>query len=246
MTPPAIPPQPTPAPKKTSPLVWILGGLAVVFVLFGLMIAAGGYFAYRAIKNAGFDPDLMQRNPGLAMAKMVTAINPEVDVISTNESKGTITVKEKSTGKILVFRFDPDKKTMVITDEKGDEVRVSASGSGVEVKAPDGSMQLTGTNKAPAWVPVYPGSSPEGSMSIQNAEGSSTTFGFQIADPPSKVLEHYQTSLKSAGFTIQMTATSDGGGMISAEDQGKKRNLTVTVSKSGDETQVGIIALEKK
>jgi hypothetical protein len=248
----SMPPQPPspeqPMKKKTSPLVWILGGIAVIFVLGALAIGIGGFFVYRAVKNAGFDPDLMQKNPGLAMAKMVGALNPDTEVLSSDERKGTITVREKSTGKVITFRFDPDAKKMVILDDEGKKVEISASDSGAEVKSAEGSLKLGAAagNKTPAWVPVYPGSSPEGTMSVQSAEGESITYSFKTKDAPAKVFQHYQDALKAAGFKIPVTTTTQEGGMLSAEDETKKRSVVITVGTSDEGTQVGIMAAEKK
>ena len=114
--------------KKTSPLVWILGGVAVFFCVVLMTCGVFGYLAMRAVKNAGFDPDLMQRNPGLAMAKMAGALHPDLKVVSTDERNGIITMTEKSTGKIVKLKFDPDKKTMVVIGDDGKEVRISATG----------------------------------------------------------------------------------------------------------------------
>src|SRR5271155_4991551 len=83
--PPNMPPQQPPQANKTSPLVWILGGIAVLF--FGGMITCGvvGFMATRVLKNAGFDSDEMKRNPGIAMAKMVAALNKDLEIVSSND-----------------------------------------------------------------------------------------------------------------------------------------------------------------
>lgn len=250
--PPGLPPQGPGAPaKKTNPLVWILGGIAVL--LFGGMLTCGivGFLAVRAVKNAGFDPDLMKRNPGLAMAKMAAAVNPDLETVKTNERTGTITMREKSTGKIVTMKFDPDKKSLVVVGDDGKEVTFSASGDGkngaLTVQSSEGSMRIGATagNTAPAWVPVYPGSSPEGTMATQSKEGSSNTFTFKTSDAASKVLTYYQDQLKSAGFSINLVSSGDQGGMVQAEDSAKKRTIIVTVGTSGEGTQVSVMAVEK-
>jgi hypothetical protein len=250
--PPGMPPQGPGAPaKKTSPLVWILGGLAVL--MFGGMLMCGvvGFLAVRAVKNAGFDPDLMKRNPGLAMAKMAAAVNPNLETVRTNERAGTITMREKSTGKIITFRFDPDKKSLVVVGDDGKEVRFSASGEGkdgaVTVQSSEGTMRFGAAagNTAPAWVPVYPGSSPQGTMATQTKEGSSNTFTFKTSDAAGKVLTYYQDQLKSAGFKINLVSSGDQGGMVQAEDSDKKRTIIVTVGTSAEGTQASVMAVEK-
>jgi hypothetical protein len=246
-----LPPQaPAPPAKKISPLVWILGAVAVV--LCGIMITCGviGFFAVRAVKNAGFDPDLMRTNPGLAMTKMAATLHPDMEVVSTNERTGAITMREKSTGKIMTFKFDPDKKTMVMTTDDGKEVRVEASADGksVEVQSGDGKARFGAAagNAAPAWVPVYPGSTPEGTYSAQTGEGSQNTFTFKTKDAPAQVISYYQGQLKSAGYTVNLVSSGDQGGMVSAEDATTKRSMIVTVGSSDGGAQASVMAIEKK
>ena len=250
---PQYPQQQLPPGKKANVLVWILGGIAVL--LFGGMLTCGaiGYFVMHKVKQAGFDSDLMKSNPGLAMAKMAAAMSPNAEVVSTNDRAGTVTIRDKSTGKIVTMKFDPDKKTMVVVGEDGKEVSVKITGDGsnsggIEMQSSEGTMKFGASagNSAPAWVPVYPGSSPQGTFSSQTPEGDQHGFSFKTSDAATKVISYYQDQLKSAGFTVNLATTGDQGGMVSAEDSGKKRNIVVTVGTSGEGTQVGVMALEKK
>lgn len=244
-------PQGQPPAKKTSVWVWILGGIAIFLFAITLTCGVVAYMGVRMIKNAGFDSDLMKRNPGLAMAKMVTAMNPDYETVKTNDREGTIVVREKSTGKLVTMKFDPDSKKMVITNSDGKQASVSIDGSGanggVTLQSADGTVKFgNSTNNAPSWVPVYPGSSPQGTMSSTNAEGSQNTFRFESKDPAPKVLTFYSDSLKAAGFSINMTTTTDQGGVLQASDEGKKRTIIVTVGTSADGTETGVTSIEKK
>lgn len=245
--PPVVPGAPA---KKVSPLVWILGGLAVL--MFGGMLTCGviGFLAVRAVKNAGFDPDLMQRNPGLAMAKMAAALHPDLQTVSTNERAGTITMREKSTGKMVTFKFDTEKKTLVMTGDDGKTVNIGVTGDGnngaLTVQSAEGSMRFGAGGSVPSWVPTYPGSSPEGNYAAKNAQGEQNSFSFKTKDAPSKILTYYQDQLKSAGFGVTQTVTSDQGGMISAENNDKSRTVVVTVGTSSEGSQANVMAVEKK
>lgn len=245
------PPVPSGAPaKKISPLIWILGILAVI--LFGGMLTCGvvGFLAVRAVKNAGFDPQLMQRNPGLAMAKMAAALHPDLETVSTNDRTGTITMREKSTGKLSTFKFDPDKKTLVVTDDQGKQVSIGVTGDGqngaVTVQSPDGNVRFGGGGKIPGWVPVYPGTSPVANYSAQTKDGDQTGFTFKASDEPSKILAYFQDQLKSAGFNVAQVVSSDQGGMLSGENADKTKTVVVTLGKSSDGTQGNVMAVEKK
>jgi hypothetical protein len=244
-TPPANPQ----APKKTSVWIWILGGIAIFFCAIMLTCGVGAYMLYRGVKNAGFDSELMKTNPGLAMAKMVAATNRNLEVVSTNDRTGTIVVREKSTGKVMTYKFDPQTKRMVITADDGKQSSVTIDNNGVSAQSSDGSSVKYGAatgNDVPSWVPVYPGSSPQGTMSSTSPEGSQNTFTFKSKDPSTKIIAYYSDQLKSAGFTINMTTTTDQGGMVQASDDAKKHTITVIVGTSGDETSTAITAIEKK
>jgi hypothetical protein len=248
--PPPMPQGPGTPAKKTSPLVWILGGVVVLMCGVMMMCGVGAFLAYRAVKNAGFDPDLMQRNPGLAITKMAAALHPDYEVISTNDRTGKITMREKSTGKVMTFKFDPDRKTLVIADEDGKEVKITGgdSNGSLSISSSDGSVKMgagAAATKPPDWVPVYPGASTTGTFSAQGNEGSQNTFSFKTNDAPSKVVVFYQDQLKAAGFTVTQV-TTDQGGMITGEAADKRRTITVTVGSSGGGAQGSVLAVEKK
>jgi len=240
-----------PAPKKTSIWVWIIGGIAIFLFAITLTCGVIGYMGMRMIKQAGFDSDLMKANPGLAMAKMVTALNKNLEIVSTNDRTGTIVVRDKSTGKVTTMKFDPDTKKMVqiTTNEDGKQSTVSIDSNGVSAQSSDGSTVKYGSatgNDVPTWVPVYPGSSPQGTMSATSADGSQNTFTFKSKDASTKIISFYSDQLKAAGFTINMTTTTDQGGMVQATDEGKKHTISVIVGTSSDGTETAITAIEKK
>lgn len=249
MSSPMPPNMAAPAPKKTSVWVWILGGIAIFF--FAIMLTCGvvGYMGLRMIKQAGFDSELMKRNPGLAMAKMVTAMNKDYETVSTNDRTGTIVVREKSTGKVMTMKFDPDTKKMVIVTDDGKQSTVTIGNNGVSAQSADGSSVKFGAaagNDVPSWVPVYPGSSPQGTMSSTSAEGSQNTFTFKSPDPASKIIEFYSDKLKAAGYSIDMTTTTAQGGMVQASDADKKHTINVIIGSSNEGTETAITAIEKK
>lgn len=243
---------PLPPGKKSNILIWILGGIVALIVGVTAMCGLAGYFIMHKAKQAGFDSGLLTTNPAYAAAKMAATLNPDVDTVSTNDSSGTITVRDKKTGKTTTLKFDPDKKTMVVTDENGKEatVRVNTDGDkgSVEVQSADGNMKFgaSASGQMPGWMPVYPGSSPTGTFSTQTKEGSQSSFTFKTQDAPAKVMSYYQDQLKSGGFSINMATNTPQGGMVMAEDSGKTRSLMITASSSSEGTDVSLTAIEKK
>jgi hypothetical protein len=245
-------PQPPPGSSKTPVWVWVLVAAGVVIVLCLAAVGVGGYFLVKKVQQAGFDPTLMQKNPALALAKMAASLNPDYETISTDDATGTITVREKSTGKSVTLKFDADKKTLVVVDEDGKQSKIAVAGDdksgSVTVQSPEGTVKFGASagNNAPAWAPVYPGASTEGTLSTQTPDGNQNTFTFKTKDPADKVLAYYQDQLKSAGFSVNTIGAGSSGGMVQAEDKSKNRSLIITAGTSGDGTEGSVTAVEKK
>jgi hypothetical protein len=243
---------PLPPGKKPNILIWILGGIVVLMIGVTAMCGLAGFFIMHKAKQAGLDSGLLSSNPAYAVAKMAATMNPDVETVTTDDSSGTITVRDKKTGKSTTLKFDPDKKTMVVIDENGKQATVKVNTDGdkgtVEVQSADGNMKFGGAGSAqmPAWMPVYPGSSPSGTFSTQTKEGGQSSFTFKTQDAAAKVMSYYQEQLKSAGFSINMATNTPQGGMVMAEDSGKTRTLMITASSSSEGTDVSLTAIEKK
>jgi hypothetical protein len=257
---PPFPPQ-QPQKKKTSPIVWILAGCGSL-VLVGVVVAVlAGLFVWQKAKDAGLDPDLMERNPALAAAKMAVAVNPEVELVSVDEKKGTITIKEKKTGKTVTVTFEDaaeGKMTFKATDEKGEEAemtveasREGSSGS-MEFKSKEGTVRIgEGASAAavPSWLPSYPGSSPQATFSAESDSGKTQNYHFITSDSVDQVLRFYREQLEDAGFRVNMSTVTQNsrvsGGTVTAEDDGKRRTVLVSVIVSQQGTQVTVSAQSK-
>ncbi len=250
-TPGAAPSSPVPAPQKSSgskTLFWILGiVLAVIVVCFG-SCAVLGFYAMHKVKQAGFDSDLMKKNRGLATAKMAAAMNADVEIISSDDNSGTITVRDKKTGKVTTMKFDPQKKAMVITDDKGNTTSMTTTGEGsnasMEMKSSEGTVRIgANADKAPSWVPAYPGATPQNTFSATNNGEQSGSYAFTTSDSADKVISFYGDSLKSGGFEVSnLTSNSNGkvGGMVSGEDKTNKRTVVVSISTESDGTHANV------
>jgi len=211
-TPAAPPPTAAPAaPRKTSPIVWILLGLGVMVVLFIGAITVGGIFVVHKARQAGLDPALWERNPGIAVTKMLAAANPDAEIVSLDEHGGIVVVRDRKTGKTIRMNFADIKRGRMSFDS--DEGRVSLTA------AADGSMQL------PAWLPAYSGAREAGGISASGGNGDSGTYGFQTADPPAAVVSFYEAALKKAGFEIQQRIESGVATILTAQSANTAVNL---------------------
>lgn len=259
------PPQPPfqaqqPQKKKTSPIVWILVGCGGLVVVATIVVVAGGLFVWHKAKEAGFDPELMQRNPAFAAAKIAVSTNPELEMVSADEGKGTITIREKKTGKTVTVSFEDaadGKITFKAETDEGEvgelsvEAKPEGSGGTVELKSGEGTMKFGegAAGPTPSWLPSYPGATAQGFFAAQTNEGYSRNFHFTTEDSPEKVLQFYQEGLEAAGFKVnQNTLSQNGrvtGGTVTAEDDGKKRTALIAVTVSQQGTQV-VVSTQSK
>jgi len=239
-----------PPAKKSNVLLWVLGGCGTLVLLIIIAVVGLGMWGMHKAREAGLDPELMKKNPGLATARMTVAMNKDLELVSSDDSAGTIVVRDKKSGKTSTMKFDAEKKTMVIIDENGKQGTITASDSGMEMKGPDGSVKIgAGADKPPDWVPMYPGATPKSTFSATSGDEQTGSFGFVTSDAPEKVLSTYGDQLKSGGFKVSTTSnTTDGkvAGIVTAEDKDSKRTVMVTASADDKSTNVSVNFSAKK
>jgi hypothetical protein len=222
-------PLPPPLPKKISPLVWIVVGVFGFVVLAGIAMIAGGLFLAKQVSDAS-------GNPALAAAKILAMTNPDVEVVSSDDSRGTVTIREKSTGKVLTLDFNRIKEGKLSFEQDGKKVTVDSSSEGLDFKGDDGSSVRVGAQSnatLPSWLPAYPGAAMHGAFSLQGATESGAAVSFTTKDPAEKVSTFYQDVFKTAGLTTSVNLLSEGGktegGIITAESADKKRSAVVNM-----------------
>jgi hypothetical protein len=218
--------------RRTSPLVWILVVVLGLFVVGGILTMAGGLFLVHKAREAGVDPDLLRRNPGLAVGKMLAAVNPDVEVVKTDDGAGTITVRDKKTGKVVTLTFDEARKGNFKFEAHGDDGK-------------NATVEFNGASgKIPAEVPVYPGAKVEGTFSVTGdgggGTGSAYQYTFTTSDPPRQVMSFYHNKLEDAGMKLALTTNTADGGMLIGEDDARGETINVIVEKGSSEGTTAI------
>ncbi len=250
-TTPSMSPQMPPPPKQSGAkvLAWIFGGMAVLVLLFIVGGAGVGFFMMHRVKQHGVSPELMWKNPALATAKMVVLSNPDVQLVSSNDSAGTMVVRDKKSGKVMTLKFDAANKKMVVINDQGKTVTAALDSNAgtVKVESDEGTVKIgANADKAPSWVPVYPGSAPQNTISVSKEEKQSGTYVCVVKDDPAKVLGYYTDQLSAAGMKLTQTTSGDNaksGGVVSGEDNG--RSVIVTVSADTDGTHINVLYSDK-
>jgi hypothetical protein len=225
---------PMPAARKTSPLVWVLVIiLSLCFLGFASCAVFGLYVAHK-VKQAGIDPDLWRSNPGLAVGKIIAATNPNVEVVRSDDRAGTVTIRDKRTGKETTMTFDQarnGKFSITADDDHGGTATMQFGGA-------------ASTNDLPSWVPKYPGSEGTSTFALKGsgADGSDGgSFTFTTPDSAEKVMQFYRDKVQDLGLKVKMSSTTGDTSMIVATEDGDRRSLTVIIgSHPGSSTSASI------
>jgi hypothetical protein len=261
-TPIGMPPQqqfPPPPQKKSNTLTYVLVGCGTFVILGVIAVIAGGYFVFNKAKEAGLDPELMQKQPALATAKMMVAMNPDIELVSVDEAKGLITVKDKNTGETVTINLKEAREGKVTFGKDGeDEVGVEAEGdededsASLEVKTKEGTAKFgrgASAEGLPDWFPVYPGAAVQGNYSSHGKDGYTGGYQFTTQDSVDSVVKFYEAGLKQAGLKVTTNLVQqDGkvtGGMATGEDQATKRTAFINAAIGDAGTQVSVVLTSK-
>ena len=236
---PAAPVVPATA-QKTSALVWVLAGCGGLIVIAALIFGVIAYKARQFVTSA-------QRNPAYATARLMVAANPDLEIVSTDESHGTMTVHNKKTNETVTVNLQDAAKGKFVFEQNGKKAEINAQANGdqgsFEIKSSEGSVKFGTDTKMPDWVPPYPGATPKG-FSAQGPKGLGGTFGFTTNDSIEQVVRFYEDALKKAGMKVSTNSMQQDGktglSIVSGEDTANKRKAMVTATPSQGATGVSI------
>ena len=249
--PPGAPPQP-PVKKGLGPLGWILigcGGLIVVGgLIFGGLMMAGGYFVKKKAEE-------FEKNPAFAAAKLAVQVNPDLEIVSEDEDKATLTIRNKKTGEVATFSAEDIKEGRITfkTDEGSATFDASAEEGGIKVTTDKGETTTLGGTSAqnlPSWLPAYPGGTVQGGYDTTNAEGHTAAFTVTTKDPVSQVLDFYEARLKEAGLKVDKSTYSTNnqisGGAVTATSEDQKRTANVMVAPADGGGTSAVVTFQDK
>lgn len=222
---------PLPGPRKTSPIVWVLVVILGIFVLGGLAVGGFTLFVVHKVRQAGISPDLWQRNPAAATARALAIANPDIEIVGQNDGSGTVTVRDRKSGKTMTWNLDQAKQgriSITAEDEDGKNATVEIGGGAA--------------HGLPPWVPSYPGAEAQGNFAVtgNGSDGSGGAFSFRTADAAADVLSFYQDKIKAQGMKVQVNAVTADTGVITATDEDGRRSLTITVGRDSGRTTVNV------
>jgi hypothetical protein len=241
---------PQPVKKGMGPIGWIAIGCGVILVICVIAFSVIGYFAKKGL-------DKFAKNPTKTAAELMVRANPDLELVSTDDKAGTMTVRDKKTNKTATLNFDDIKngKFQVTTDQGTTTFDGSGATTGGALKVTDEKGQTAtiggGSPKdMPSWLPIYPGATAQGSMASTTNEGRSGGFSVSTKDSVEQVASYYEAQFKAAGLTVEKNLVSSNdktsGGTVSGNSADKKRSAAVIFSVSDTGTQAMITYEEKK
>ena len=245
----AMPPQPPPPPpaavpvkKKTNPLVWILVGCLGLFVIGGIIFAAATFFIAKKAKDVLTD---VAENPVKAAAEMMVRMNPDLELVSSDDEAGTMTISDKKTGKVSTFNWSDISEGKLTFETDGESYTVDGSGAAdgsISVQDESGKETMSfgaGAGEVPDFFPAYHNAVEINVLVNANQNGQqSTIWTFQTPDAVADVLAFYETQLKGTGWEVTTSSSDVGGvsnGSIEAKQDNGAKTLNLVLTKSGGE-----------
>ena len=237
------------APRKGLPAIaWIgIGCAGLLFVtmvlIFGVTFVIG-----RAVKRTVTEAG---KNPAKSAAELAVRLNPDVDLVSSDDT--SITVKDKKTGKVTTFDFDEvNRGNIHITNEEGSaDLSVTGDGTdgGITYKSDEGEVHFgsgTGAAELPAWVPVLPDARDRtAAFTSKMGDKVAGSFTFETDQGPDEVIAYYKGELEAGGFEVHTSTLSLGDadgprGTVSGVDSAGHRQVAVIVASQQGELHVSV------
>jgi hypothetical protein len=221
---PATPPPP-PAPQKGIPaLAWV--GIGCGGILIVAIIAVSRLVGW--CKRTVGDISEFQKNPEKAAAELMVRMNPDLEKISQDDTKGEMTIRTKD-GREMTMRYkDIAEGKFTVTDGEGNVAEFGGSD----------------LSQVPAWVPRVPDMKIVTSAFKNQQDGKTsglyTATSSQSAD---QLGEFFAAEARKLGASSSSTSTTSVNGVenriLTFEGGGRTLNIVIT-TKPGDDTQVSV------
>jgi len=244
-----VQPQSVPQKKGMSVWAWVAIGCVGILLLGG--IAVGGFVWWGANKVKSIAQDY-EKNPELATAKMIVAMNPELELVSSDEAAGTVTIRNKKTNEVATLNMSDVKEGKISfeTAEGKTTMAFDQEAGKMEVRGADGQVASFGTGaELPDWVPAYPGGTTQGVFSGDDTQQLAGSFAMETDDSVADVFAFYKERLEDGGYKVtenRYSGTGGEGGIIVGETADGKRTVTFTIGTDGGKTKVAGSYVEKK
>lgn len=218
---PVTPPPPSGAPKKgLPPLAWAGIGCGVIIIIGVIVISMLVGSCTRKVNQWAKE---VQKNPEKTAAEMIVRFNPDLEMVSQDETTGEMTIKVKSSGEEITMSYkDIAEGKITVKDAEGKTTQI-------------GKVDLA---DLPTWVPKYPNTASTGGAGQQKSATQVSGFMmFTTTDAPEAVSDFFKEQAGKSGMNSTSSSKMNLGGQesLTLECSGGGRSLTVLAAKGGGE-----------
>lgn len=226
-----------------STLTKVLIVIGVLFVLFMGGCAACVWYVGSVVSDVAGD---FETNPAKAAAELAVRMNPELELVRSDDQAGTMTVRNSETGEEVTVDFSEIRSGNFSFKTDEGEVSVNASeGTGV-ARAADGTETSFGRGTLEdleEWVLRYPGADYAGGNVMATDGLSVGAFVLMTDDSAADVFAYYEEQLRAGGYEVtkQTTGTSVGGGasgILIGRLENPGRTFNVIISRKDGRTHI--------
>jgi hypothetical protein len=228
--------------KKGLPvLAWIAIGCGGLVVLAGIAFTVLGWLAVGKMKDVASD---FEDNPTKATAELVVRMNPDLEMVESDDDAGTITVREKSSGKVVTMNYEDIEEGRISFESEEGRVEITGQGQGGEgvmtISTDEGETRIGGGGAIPDWVPAHPATTARQSLLRSTGPaGDNGQASFTVDAAADDVAAFYKAELEEAGYTVSVTTYSGNEGSVSVVS-GQKDSGTIVASVREAEGQVEV------
>ncbi len=230
--------------KKGLPtLAWVGIGCGVLLLLGAISFAVAVGFGIRKVKQVAGDVAAdFEKNPAKAAAELAVRLNPDLELVESDDDAGTMTIRNKKDGEVVTLDFKDIADGNFRVTTKDGETSLSVGGDeGVTVRGPDGEARFGGSgdlSDVPDWVPIYPAATgATGAYSGTSGGRTSGAVTAKATGEPKAVLDYYAGVLEERGYEVSSHTMDIGAvgpkGMVNGEIKGE-RTVNVTVSRDSE------------
>jgi len=226
MTDPTAPPPP-PVKKGMPGIAWFGIGCGTLLIIAVIIVSLLVGWCNRKM-------DDFKKNPEKTAAEMVVKFNPDLEMVSTDDAKGEMTIRNKN-GEVTTLSYkDISEGRITVRDKDGNTTTL-------------GSGDLS---QIPTWVPRLPNATEE--ISVMHSETNEQTVGI-ISTSTSDTLETVETFLKSRADDLDLSQTNrsnfsaNGVSSTTITYKGEKREIIANMAgQPNTPLKVQITYTEKK
>jgi len=230
--------------KKGLPvLAWIAIGCGGIVVLAGIAFTVLGWFAVNKMKDVASD---FEDNPTRAAAELVVRMNPDLEMVESDDDAGTITVREKSSGKVVTMNYEDIEEGRISFESEEGRVEIGGQAQGEEgvmtITTDEGETRIGGGGEIPDWVPAHPSTTARQSLVRSTGPtGDTGQASFTVDADADEVAAFYKAELEKAGYTVSVTTYSGNEGSVSmVSGQKDGGSIIASVNDKGDRAEVAV------